>query len=71
MNFEETGLHDYWREREAYNPKRCLDQAVAQQKAADFITLTHLTGVYFILTAGYGLSIFSFVFSLFYRWLFP
>ena len=71
MNFEETGLRDYWRKREANNPKRCLDLAKERLKAADFITLTHLTGAFLILAAGYGFSIFSFVFSLFYCWLFP
>ena len=67
MDIEAAGLRFFWMKREAINPKRCLDEAVAHQKAEPLITLDHLSGAFLVLAVGYGMALFSFLIGLFYH----
>ena len=67
MDIEAAGLREFWGKREATDPRQCLDEAVARQKAAPLITLAHFSGAFLVLAAGYGFSSLSFLFSLIYH----
>ena len=67
MNADSFGFFRLWWNIGTCDPTRCLNQSRHRDVAIAPLTLGNLSGAFIVLLIGYALSLFSYIFELFYR----